>query len=75
MSIPNVTSVQATLSSPGPQGWRRWGRRLQHINPFAPRTPPNKDTLTFANNYLVMALGWAIFAVICVADIYALVRP
>lgn len=76
MSIPKVTDAPATggtPSAPASRNTRQWLKYLRMVNPFGARPAPSADTLTFANNFFIMVLGWAIFAVICIADVYALV--
>ena len=70
MSIP-VSKGEAAPSSLSP---KLWLRILQLANPFAKRHSASPDELTFANNLFIVALGWAIFAVIVIADIYAMVQ-
>lgn len=70
MSIP-IPKGEAAPSSLSP---KLWLRNLQLINPFAKRHSASPDELTFANNLFVVALGWAIFAVIVIADVYAMVQ-
>ena len=77
MSIPQPEDESSIKndkpSSPTSSRNRQWLKYLRMINPFGPRPSPSEDSLTFANNFFIMALGWAIFIVICVADVYALV--
>jgi metal iron transporter len=70
MSIP-LPKGEATPSSLSSKSWLRI---LQLVNPFAKRQSASPDELTFANNLFVVALGWAIFAVVVIADIYAMVQ-
>jgi len=69
MTIPRPLSEAAAA---GPSD-KTWLRMLQICNPFGRRSGP-KGMVTFANNYFVVALGWAIFVVVVIADVYALVQ-
>lgn len=77
MSIPDPTYTPSSVDAESAAATRpRAGQcftYLNYINPFASRPPPAKGVLTFANNFFIMGLAWAIFAVICIADVYALV--
>lgn len=73
MSIPKPETEQSSAEVKAPSSRYQFLRYLRMINPFGARAPSSKDTLTFANNYFIMTLGWAIFIVVCIADVYALV--
>ena len=73
------TSSNLLMSIPDPKGpveeqpSARWLRVLRLINPFGARQAV-PGTVSFANNLFIMALGWAIFIVVVIADVYALVQ-
>lgn len=73
MSIPKPKSEQSNSTSREVATSRKWLERFRTVNPFGTRKALSNDSITFANNYFIMALGWAIFIVICIADVYALV--
>jgi hypothetical protein len=69
MSIPKPESEQRNSASGEVATSRKWLERARMVNPFGTRMAPSNDSISFANNYFIMALGWAIFVVICIADV------
>lgn len=72
MTIPKPKEELATAPISRLQQSRIW-HYLRALNPFGSRRAPSETTLTFANNIFIAVLGWAIFIVVCIADVYALV--
>lgn len=52
----------------------RWKQYPRMANPFGSRLPKSKTEISFANNLFIVALGWAIFTVVVIADVYAMVQ-
>lgn len=46
--------------------------KLRAINPFGSRAA-KIGTASFANNYFIMTIGWCLFCLTVIADVYALV--
>lgn len=75
MSIPRPESEQLdNVSATAREKQRKtWVKYLYMLNPFGSRIASSAETISFANNWFIVSLGCAIFAVICIADVYALV--
>ena len=68
-----LMSVPATVIPEAPSTSSKPLRILKAINPFG-RRQAKPGTISFANNFFILALGWSIFTVVVIADIYALVQ-
>lgn len=73
MSIKSPTPVQRNTALQQEKEKLAIWRYLTFVNPFASR-PGLDESVCFANNFFVMGLGWTIFIVVVIADIYALVQ-
>ena len=72
MSVTDTTHSAVLETDEESRSVSRIGRWIKACNPFGGRMP-SSGTVTFANNYFIIVLGWAIFSITCIADVYALV--
>ena len=63
------------IASDAKRGWREttFTEKLKAVNPFGSRPSP-EGKMSFANNYFIITIGWAIFALTVIADVYATVQ-
>lgn len=69
MSIPSPES-SSSANHPQQTPFIRWATLLYPFGSAQSRSP---EEITFANNMFIVLVGWAIFAVVVIADVYALV--